>query len=276
MASAGRDSLVHPCSRGAQSDDGARPAEIRRHGRRVPVGTAGRWWSRRVRFSRAVRSRAIRCSRRTAANWRSSPARTASASCASMTSTRARPARCFRSAVRAWPLYPSWSPDGKQIVFQHTRGIFDPYRIVVVNVADGMTREVAQGVGAWTARPHFSSDGANVYLTSRVSEMGGAVSRLASGRRTASGGDQSHEARARGLVSPDGKWLAIRSNSEIWMAPMSATPVADAALKRVSTEGGRSFSFRPIRQRCSIRTPGRSGACRSPVVRARRFRSVRR
>jgi imidazolonepropionase-like amidohydrolase len=151
----------------------------------------------------------------------------------------------FQVGGASWPLYPSWSPDSRQIVFQHTRGIFDPYRILVVNVADGATREIAQSVGAWTARPHFSSGGANVYFTSRVGKWA-ALYRVglqagASPQAVTNLTKHVHE----GLVSPDGKWLALRSNSEIWLAPMGASPVADAQVKRISTEGGRSFAFTP-------------------------------
>lgn len=156
-----------------------------------------------------------------------------------------RTSSLFRVGGASWPLYPSWSPDGTHIVFQHTRGIFDPYRIVIVNVASGMTQDVAQSVGAWTARPHFAADGASVYFTSRVGKWA-ALYRVAlhAGAQPQAVTNLTRHVHE-GLVSNGGKWLAMRSNSEIWIAPMGATPVADAQLKRVSTEGGRSFAFTP-------------------------------
>jgi Tol biopolymer transport system component/imidazolonepropionase-like amidohydrolase len=144
-----------------------------------------------------------------------------------------------------WPLYPSWSPDSLRIVFQQTAGIFDPYRIRIVHVADGRTQDITQTMGAWTARPHFSPDGRAVYYTSRAGKIAGlyrlALDAGAKPEPLTDLGRHVHE----GAVSPDGRWLAVRRNSEIWTAPLAKSPVTDAVLRRLSAEGGRSFAFTP-------------------------------
>jgi hypothetical protein len=46
-------------------------------------------------------------------------------------------------------------------------------------------------------------------------------------------------------VSPDGKWLAFRRNTEIWIAHMATHVLKDQDFKQFSIEGGRSFNFTP-------------------------------
>lgn len=144
-----------------------------------------------------------------------------------------------------WPLFPSWSPDGQRIVFQHSRSLGQPAPIIVVNVSNAAQHEVAKAVGSWQARPHFSVDGRAIYFTSRPNK-------IAALYRIAMAPDAKAEALTdfarhvhEGLVSPDGKWFAQRRNSEIWVAPMGAAPVTDGQLRRFSSAGGRSFSFTP-------------------------------
>lgn len=146
----------------------------------------------------------------------------------------------------SWALFPSWSGDGKSIVFQRTDGISDPYRFVRVNAQDGGAPvELAQTRGSWTGRPHFSADGGALYYTARVGVMANvyrlALSEGAKPEAVTDLARHAHDA----LVSPDGKWLAFRRNSEIWLAPMGAGVLKDQAFHRFSAEGGRSFAFTP-------------------------------
>jgi imidazolonepropionase-like amidohydrolase len=45
------------------------------------------------------------------------------------------------------------------------------------------------------------------------------------------------------FVSPSGKWLAFRRNSEIWIAPFDGIPVTDDRVRKLSADGGDSFAF---------------------------------
>lgn len=144
----------------------------------------------------------------------------------------------------SWALFPSWSSDGKRIVFQRTDGLSDPYRFLRVDAqSSGAPVELAQTRGSWTGRPHFSADGGALYYTARVGVLAN-VYRLAlsEGAKPEAVTDLTRHAHD-ALVSPDGKWLAFRRNSEIWLAPMNAGALKDQAFRRFSAEGGRSFAF---------------------------------
>ena len=154
----------------------------------------------------------------------------------------------FKGGGAEWPLFPSWSPDGRQVVFQHALRLAVPSPIVVVNVSDGTQIEVAKSVGSWLARPHFSSDGRSVYFTSRPDKIA-ALYKVADApgtqpQKVTDFKRHVHET----LVSADGKWLAQRRNSEVWVTPMSEGVLTDKSLRRLSSVGGRSFAFTPDSQ----------------------------
>lgn len=144
----------------------------------------------------------------------------------------------------SWALFPSWSSDGRSVVFQRTDGISDPYRFVRVDAqSGGVPVELAQTRGSWTGRPHFSADGGALYYTARAGLMAN-VYRLVlrEGGKPEAVTDLTRHAHD-ALVSPDGKWLAFRRNSEIWIAPLGTGLLKDQDFRRFSAEGGRSFAF---------------------------------
>jgi Tol biopolymer transport system component/imidazolonepropionase-like amidohydrolase len=147
----------------------------------------------------------------------------------------------------SWPLFPRWSADGKSIVFQRTDQISDPYRFIRISADGGNQEELARTTGSWTGRPNLSADGKTLYFTARINTVSkyANVFRLALDRQGAAPeaitylGRHAHDA----LVSPDGKWLAFRRNSEIWIAGMQSHVLKDQDFKQFSSEGGRSFEF---------------------------------
>lgn len=149
----------------------------------------------------------------------------------------------------SWPLFPSWSADGASIVFQRTDQIADPYRFIRISARGGDPTELIRTTGSWTGRPNLSADGKTLSFTARYDP----VSRYANVFRLSlehPGGQPEpvtdlsrhvHDA----LVSPDGKWIAFRRNTEIWVAHMQRRVLKDEDFQQFSTEGGRSFSFTP-------------------------------
>jgi len=146
-----------------------------------------------------------------------------------------------------WPLFPNWSRDGKSIVFQRTDQISDPYRFIRIDAKGGEPVELTRTTGSWTGRPNFSADGNTLYFTARIDKISkfANIFRLSLQQQGAQPetvtdlGRHAHD----GLVSPDGKWVAFRRNTEIWLARMAPGVLKDQDFKQFSAEGGRSFSF---------------------------------
>ena len=139
---------------------------------------------------------------------------------------------------------PSWSGDGQQVVFAEYNS--DTFRVMAVNLSDGTKVKLAEvGTGYWPPRPHLSTDGEFLYFTGKLA----GISTLYRLPLKEKGKPQAITQLARhlsdGLVSPDGKWLAFRRNTEIWVAPLGEGPVKDENVRQLSAEGGDTFAYTP-------------------------------
>jgi Tol biopolymer transport system component/imidazolonepropionase-like amidohydrolase len=143
----------------------------------------------------------------------------------------------------SWILFPSWSGDGKSVIFQRSDLIGVPYRFMRVDAQTGNAVQLAQSGGDWTGRPQLSADGNFLYYTGRPGLMANVYRLpLRDGANAEAVTDLTrhvHDA----LISPDGKWLAFRRNTEIWIGSTRPGVLKDQDFRRFSNEGGRSFSF---------------------------------
>lgn len=145
----------------------------------------------------------------------------------------------------SWLLQPTWSGDGRSVVVQRSDALGAPYRFLRVPAEGGDAVELARGGNNWNGRPHLSANGDTLFFTARAGMIANAMRQsLAAGAAAEPITDlvrHAHDA----LVSPDGRWLALRRNDEILLARRGSAPLRDADFTRISLVGGRSFAFTP-------------------------------
>jgi len=138
------------------------------------------------------------------------------------------------SIGESWGL--SWSPDGRRLIFGEEVDSED--RVTAVTVSDGKKEKLAD---ASVSRPHFSADAQWLFGTGgsklyRLRLSGQAKPELATRLDRGING---------GLVSPDGKWLAFRRNSDLWIVPFGGEPVEEKNIRLLTAEGTGGYAFTP-------------------------------
>ncbi|UCC71021.1 MAG: PD40 domain-containing protein [Gemmatimonadota bacterium] len=145
-----------------------------------------------------------------------------------------------RTLVASGAQNPSWSPDGERLVYRTMGG---DHELIVVNVADGRQETVART--RWFPYPSFSADGQFLYYATGIDGVGTFV-RLSLGEgRVTEPVTRLDRDLDLGFVSPDGTWLAFARNREIWIAPFGDELVTEDEVRRLTRDGGKTFTFAP-------------------------------
>ena len=98
----------------------------------------------------------------------------------------------------SWARFPSWSGDGKRLVFQKSDAFSAPFALISVNLADGKLEKLASAAGDWSTRPHFNTAADALYFTTRISDLGGLVPLALEEQRRPDGGHPTGPAPQRG------------------------------------------------------------------------------
>ncbi len=153
-----------------------------------------------------------------------------------------RQMRTLASGLSYWGL--SWSPDGQRVVFLEFEGP-GGQRVVAVNLNDGRKEKLTE-TDRWSdARPHFSADGRSLYFSDGPRHRGTLYRLRLTDKAEREAVTRLDRHLRHALVSPDGKWLAFRRSSEIWVAPLGKEPVTEEQIRQLSAEGGETFAFMP-------------------------------
>ena len=149
--------------------------------------------------------------------------------------------RQTRTVASGW-WQPSWSRDGQRLVFGEIE--YPTVRVVTVNLSDGTPERVTEN-RYWSPRPHFSADGQSLYYSANTTGTGTLYRLPLTAQAQPEPMTQLSRHLSDALVSPDGKWLAFRRNTEIWVAVLGDTPVTEEDVHQLSPEGGDTFAFTP-------------------------------